>query len=153
MQIRKATDADALDLAQVFFAAVREGPSPYTEAQRAAWLPHPPERDAFAVRLASKHVFLCEEIDGVIGFMTLEETGYIDLAYIRAGYRNRGVFRALFAAVEETARVHAMPRIWVHASLMAQPAFRAMGFLVMHHETVERSGQQLARALMEKHLT
>ena len=42
MLFRDGGIGDAAQLADVFFAAVREGPSPYTEAQRAAWLPDKP---------------------------------------------------------------------------------------------------------------
>ncbi len=153
MQIRKAAISDASVLADVFYRAVREGPSPYSQAQRAAWMPRPPGREAFAERLAAKQVLLGEDRGAIIGFMTLETGGYIDLAYILPAYRGRGVFRALFSEIETLARQENEARLWVHASLMAQPAFQAVGFLVMHHETVERAGQILARAQMEKHLT
>ncbi|MEM9576387.1 MAG: GNAT family N-acetyltransferase [Pseudomonadota bacterium] len=153
MQFRKGVASDAPALAQVFYKAVREGPSPYSDAQRAAWMPHPLDPVAFADRLADKQVMLCEDRGEAIGFMTLEPGGYIDLASILPPYRGRGVFRTLYVEIEALARQENEARLWVHASLMAQPAFQAMGFLVMHHETVARAGQQLARAEMEKHLT
>jgi putative acetyltransferase len=37
--LRWATEADVDALADVMFAAIREGESPYTEAQRQAWVP------------------------------------------------------------------------------------------------------------------
>ena len=39
-----------------------------------------------------------------------------------------------------------------HASLMAQPAFKAMGFGVDAHESVELNGQRFDRARMSKNL-
>jgi putative acetyltransferase len=135
----------------VFFAAIREGPSPYSERQRAAWCAQPPEPDAFAARLAPQHVVLAADTARVMGFMSLEKD-YIDLAFILPSCRGRGVFRTLFTAIEAKARARGETRLWTHASLMAQPAFRAMGFEVMHHETVEIEGEYLARARMEKTL-
>ena len=55
--------------------------------------------------------------------------------------------------LEATARAEWEPRLWTHASLMAQPAFAALGFAVIQHETVARAGQTLSRAQMEKPLT
>ena len=153
MQIRQATEGDAAALSDVFFRAVREGPSPYSAAQRAAWVPEPPAAARFAERLARKFVVLSGDAGAVTGFMTLEAGGYIDLAFILPAARGCGTFGALYAAVEAEARVWEEARLWTHASLMAQPAFAARGFVVMHHETVERAGQSLACARMEKHLT
>ncbi|WP_366874569.1 GNAT family N-acetyltransferase [uncultured Roseobacter sp.] len=68
------------------------------------------------------------------------------------GHQGTGLFRKLYDHIEQWARGRREPRLWTHASLMAQPAFRAMGFLVIHHETVVRDGQSLARAEMEKRL-
>lgn len=150
--IRWATAADADLLGHVFFRAVREGPSPYTEAERAAWMPHVPEAVSWAARLAEKSCILKETESGPVGFMTIESGGYIDFAYILPDHRGRGVFRALYLPVEEHARASGESRLHTHASLMAQPAFHAVGFRVVQHETAERAGQFLRRAEMEKSL-
>ncbi|WP_299673447.1 GNAT family N-acetyltransferase [uncultured Roseobacter sp.] len=150
--IRWARPADADDLGAVFFAAVREGPSPYTEAQRAAWLEAPPQGQSWADRLAPLDVAVAEVEGAVVGFMSIEPGGYIDLAFIRPEHRGRGLVRQLFDRVEAHARGAGEARLWTHASLMAQPAFRAMGFSTIHHETVVRNGESLQRAKMEKTL-
>ncbi|MBW4709441.1 GNAT family N-acetyltransferase [Roseobacter sp. YSTF-M11] len=151
--LRWASPGDTPELAQVFFAAVREGASPYSDAQRKAWLPASPGGRAWAERLEAKHVAVAER-DGVIaGFISVEAGGYIDLAFIRPEHQGTGLFGQIFQKIESWARNHSEPRLWTHASLMAQPAFRAKGFLVIHHETVERDGQKLTRAKMEKILT
>jgi putative acetyltransferase len=152
MKIREARPEDAPALARVFFAAVREGAGLYTEAERAAWLPAPPEPVAFAARLARNAVVVAEASGAPVGFITLDAAGYIDLAHVLPGHQRRGVFRALYARLEVLARVEGMQRLSVHASLMAQPAFRAAGFAVIQHETVRRGGEVLARAEMEKYL-
>lgn len=150
--IRWATPRDADALAQIFYAAVRHGPSPYTEAQREAWLAAPPCGPDWAVRLAALHVALAEVDGRPTGFMSVEPGGYIDLAFILPERHGTGLFRRLYDQVEGWARDAGEARLWTHASLMAQPAFRAMGFLVIHHETVERHGESLTRAKMEKTL-
>ena len=52
--LRWATEADFDALADVMFAAVREGDSPYTEAQRQAWVPEPRRGSAWRTRLISQ---------------------------------------------------------------------------------------------------
>ncbi|WP_299735192.1 hypothetical protein [uncultured Roseobacter sp.] len=73
--LRWATPADAPELARVFFAAVREGPSPYTQAQRRAWLPEPPSGERWAFRLARLETVVAESEGRITGFMTVEPRG------------------------------------------------------------------------------
>lgn len=145
--IRWARPQDADPLAQVFYAAVRKGDSPYTEAQRAAWVPALPSG---AARLMPLHIAVAEVSGRPVGFMSIEQGGYIDLAFIHPAHHGTGLFRQMYTWIEGWAAAQQEPRLWTHASLMAQPAFRAMGFLVIHHETVARNGQSLRRAKMEK---
>ncbi|MGC3940043.1 GNAT family N-acetyltransferase [Roseobacter sp. EG26] len=151
--LRWAKPSDAAELAQVFFAAVREGPSLYSEAQRAAWLPEPPAGQAWRDQLSAMNVAVVERGGRPGGFMSVQDGGYINLAFVHPDHQGSGIFRQLYARVEEWARDHGEPILWTHASLMAEPAFQAMGFLVIHHETVVRDGQKLTRAKMEKRLT
>ena len=87
-----------------------------------------------------------------MGFMTIEPGGYVDFAYIRPSAQGSGLFRRLFAEVMKRAEAAGETELSTHASLMAQPAFAAMGFKIDFHETVEVDGQKLARARMIKTL-
>ena len=89
----------------------------------------------------------------LIGFMSLAAHGYIDFAYIRPFAQGTGVFRRLYVSIEMLARQNEQTRLWVHASLMAQPAFNAMGFSITKKETVEIGNQSLDRFEMQKHIT
>ena len=153
MLVTQGNSEDAAIFAQIFFDAVRRGPKPYTQAQREAWVRQVPETKAFAMRLNTQYIAKAGVPERPQGFMTLRRDGYIDFAHILHEARGMGVFRALYGAIEQKARERALDRLSTHASLMAQPAFQAVGFAVMHHEEVERNGQLLARALMEKRLT
>ena len=87
-----------------------------------------------------------------VGFMSLAENDYIDFAYVRPVAQGTGIFRRLYEATERTARERGDARLWVHASLMAQPAFSAMGFSVTRKEVVRIGGQDLERFEMAKDL-
>lgn len=151
MNIRWGTEKDAAVLANVFYASVRAGPSPYSQAQRAAWMPQPPDPENFAQRLRPMHVILAEQAE-VCGFMAMRSEGYIDLAFILPAHRGRGVFRKLYAEIEIKANDVGITRLWTHASLAAEPAFQAVGFSVIQHETVILAGEELSRTEMEKYL-
>lgn len=139
-------------LGHVMWRAIHEGASAYSQAQRTAWLPAPPSGDAWAAKLAGQVVYVAEAQGAPVGFVT-RAGAYVDLAYVLPDWQGRGVFSALYPVVEAEARTMGQSRLWVHASLMAQPAFLAQGFHVIAHETVERNGQTLDRAEMEKRLT
>lgn len=139
-------------LGQLMWEAIHAGPSRYSPAQRTAWLPAAPTGAAWAERLDSQQIWVVG--DGAPqGFVTLTRDGYVDFAYVHPSVQGRGVFRALMAALEQAARDAGHPRLWTHASLMAQPAFAALGFAVIQHEQIARAGHTLHRAEMEKSLT
>jgi GNAT superfamily N-acetyltransferase len=138
-------------LAAVMFDSIHHGRSLYTPDQRHAWLPAPYGGAPWSARLSGQAVFVAREKGRITGFMTLDG-GYIDLAFIAADRQGRGLFRALYREVELLARDTGVERLTTHASLMAQPAFVAVGFRAIRHENVARGGQTLSRAEMEKRL-
>jgi putative acetyltransferase len=153
LQIRWACRDDFDVLGEVMFDAVRTGESPYGEAQRAAWVPAPRSGAEWNARLAGQDVILGDAGTRILGFMSLADGGYIDFAFIRPSARRTGLFRTLFDSIAERARSRAVERLWVHASLMAEPAFAAMGFRVTCRETVRMGGECLDRCEMEKMLS
>lgn len=137
-------------IAQIQYRAVREGPSLYTAAQRAAWVSAPHPAASLAERLKDARAVLFRRGAEDVGCMTLSPGGYIDMAFILPAHQGTGVFRGLYTALEQHAMHRGEPRLWTFASLMAQAPFQAVGFRVINHETVERAGQYLPRAQMEK---
>lgn len=152
VRLRPARAEDYDTLGEVFFDAIHNGPTQYTTAQSQAWAPRPKRGPDWAKRLDQQHVVLAEDGAEILGFMSIEPGGYVDFAYIRPAAQGRGLFRKLFNAVLTQARAQGDTELSTHASLMAQPAFAAMGFTVDHHEEVMVDGQSLARARMIKPL-
>lgn len=150
--IRTATPSDYDALGAVMFTAIRTGPSPYTDAQRRVWNSAPHAGAGWHAKLAAQFVVIAKTNADLTGFMTMRPDGYLDLAYIVPAARGSGLFRALYAAVEAQAKTLGLHHIWVHASLMAQAPFAAMGFQVVQHEQITRNGETLTRAQMEKWL-
>jgi len=149
--IRKATADDYEALAVVMFEAVRRGRSEYSEDQRMAWVPEPRSGSDWTERLASQTILVATKEGRIVGFMSLAAGGYIDFAYVLPMAQGTGVFCELYESIEVLARETGETRLWVHASLMAQPAFSAMGFAIVKREAVEIGGQSLDRFEMEKH--
>lgn len=152
--IRRFRDADAEATARVFFAAVRVGTADhYAEAQRRAWCPALPEGPDWRARLAGPACWVAVSGGEVVGFMTLDRTGYIDLAFVHPDHAGAGVGARLYAMVEEAARADGVERLSVKASLAAQPFFARHGFVVIRENAVALRGAVLANVTMEKPLS
>lgn len=153
LDVRDATYGDYDAIADVMFDAVRNGRSKYTEEQRRAWVPQPRSGLDWSERLESQKVLVAVRTGEIVGFMTLAAKGYIDFAFVRPSAQGTGVFRLLYESIEKLAQKNEETRLWVHASLMAQPAFDAMGFTIKKKETVEIGDQALDRYEMEKSIS
>jgi len=149
---RWAQPSDYPLLAEIMFDAVRNGPSAYTEAQRAAWVPAPREGPAWNERLAAQDIIIAEQSGHPVGFMSLTAEGYVDFAYLRPAARGQGLFRLMLLALEGRARERGISGLWSHVSLNAEAAFAALGFAVRKREVVAIGSERLARCEMEKPL-
>ncbi|MFN3192851.1 MAG: GNAT family N-acetyltransferase [Aureliella sp.] len=150
--VRKGNSQDYVDLAEIMFDAVRNGRSHYTELQRQAWVPHVRSGKKWEDRLASQEIFVASDTSQRLGFMSLTANGYIDFAYVRPAAQGTGVFRRMYEKLESVALHAGESRLWTHASLMAEPAFAAVGFHITNEETVKIGDQELRRFEMEKRI-
>ena len=149
---RWASAADSEVLADIMFDAVRNGESPYSEAQRAAWVPARRSGEDWVARLEGQDIVLAEEEGEAVGFASLGEGGYVDFAYIRPKARHSGLFRQLISRIVERAAAKGEPLLWTHASLMAEPAFAKLGFAIRKRERVRLGDEELERFEMAKPL-
>lgn len=152
VQIRRGETSDHAKLADIFHDAVRGGATLYSDAQRAAWSPTPPEPADWSAKLSTQTVFVAEAGGQPVGFMTLMSDGEVDLAYIHPSHKGTGLFRKLYTPLEACACEAGLTVLTTHASLHAHPAFLAMGFEVVEEEHVERNGETFQRFAMRKSL-
>lgn len=150
MRIRPYTPADAPALFALFHAAVHRGAAArYTRAQRAAWAPTDRMPEGWPARLAALTTRVAQdEIGQPLGFMAMNEHGYLDLAYTHPARTRQGVASAVLAALTAHARGAGLTRLTTHASLVAQPFFARHGWQVDHAERVDRGGEMLDRFAM-----
>jgi putative acetyltransferase len=98
-----ATPTKYDSLADIVFDAVRNGPSKYTDAQRAAWVPVCRGGDEWAARLEGQVIAIARDDARASGFMSLAPESSIDFAYIRPEAQGTGLFRRLFAIIGDIA--------------------------------------------------
>jgi len=153
LTIRPLSQKDGARAGRVFFDAVHQGAADvYTQEQRDAWAGAEPDLAAWRDRLVGVDGFAAEVEGEFAGFMTLDQTGYIDLAFVRPDVMGRGVGRALYNAIEQKALAAAITMLTTKASLKARPFFKRMGWQVEREQTVEVRGVLLTNYRMVKSL-
>lgn len=152
--LRPYRPEDAAHLARVFHRAVRQGTGAhYSLVQRLAWSPRADGGAAWHARLCGIETVVAEGPGGPVGFMALNMAeSFVDFAYVDPSVRGRGVGAALYAVIEGRARTSGLSRLQTEASRVAEPFYRARGWVVLHRQVVRRRGIGLPNALMEKDL-
>ena len=154
LTIRRYRESDAEHLAQLFFDSVRKGTTEfYTAEQRKAWAPSIPDTESLRLRLAPIIVFVAEDRSGIVGFMTLDDTGYIDLAFVRPDRIGTGIGSLLYEQVEQVSQSQGLPRLFTNASKLAKPFFEKHGWSVSKQQEVDHRGVMLTNYRMEKLFT
>ena len=117
--------------AQIFFDAVHNGTTDvYSIEQREAWDRSAPNPTGWQHKFKDTVGFAADMGDKLVGFMTLDTDGYIDLAFFRADLSGRGIGRSLYYLIEAHAISDGTKRLTTEASKKAKPFFERMGWLV-----------------------
>ncbi|MCG6883951.1 MAG: GNAT family N-acetyltransferase [Silicimonas sp.] len=153
MEVRSYSPEDAAPLAEVYHRAVREGAvRAYAPEQVAAWSPQVPEAARWRARLEAADTVVATEAEDPVGFMTMDDNGYLDLAFVLPDVMGKGVSDAIYAVLEGRARSRGIRCLSTQASLLAEPFFARHGWQVVRRQEVEMDGVVLANAWMEKRL-
>lgn len=147
--VRPYRTEDRAAVALVFYRAVREGTAPWhDEAQRAAWAPAPEPDWSEPDKLARQWCWVAEAGGIVTGFMSLEPSGYLDMAFVLPEAMGKGVAAALYRALVARARSEGLARLTVRASHPARRFFAKHGWKIDAFENFEADGQVYETYLM-----
>lgn len=154
VETRHIRPEDYVDVGRIFFCAVHEGTNHvYSLAQRTAWGGLTIDLPRWKERLTTLSGFVAEVDGEPVGFITVDPTGYIELAFVLPSAAGKGVGSALLARAEHLAFIQGATVLTAAASLAARPFFEKHGWGVLKGEQVERGGVILKRYQMQKHLT
>ena len=84
--------------------------------------------------------------------MTMGHDGHLDFAYVTPDFGGRGVARALYARIENTAREQGLITLTTQSSLSALPFFERQGWTREARQSVIRHGVALTNYRMFKNL-
>jgi ribosomal protein S18 acetylase RimI-like enzyme len=148
--IRIFQHGDHEAIAVIFTTAIHEIASEvYTPEQCLAWSAKDPNPAYWKKRCELKRPFV-NVIDGEIaGFLELDPDGHIDCAYVSPKFARRGIMTSLVKHAIETAFAMKLERVYVEASLCAQPMFEKLGFWSLTKNEVHLNGEILVNYKME----
>lgn len=153
MKITEYTPDRAKEVTELFYEAVYQiDPAIYSDQQKSAWAPLPINYEQWSARLAIKQPFILLINNKVAGFIELEESGYIDCAYVLPKYQKQGVATALVNYVLSACEHLNITSIHVDASIIAKPLFKKFGFVIQQKNEVKRNNVILINYTMVKFL-
>lgn len=151
MEIRLFRGSDAEQVARLFHGTVREiNCRDYSSSQVQAWAPEDLQFRDWVAACSSRFTYVADDEGTIAGFGELEPDGHIDCFYCHKNYQRQGVGRRIYQAIEAKAIELGLPRLFVEASITAQPFFTQMGFSTVQEQYVTRRGETFINYKMEK---
>ena len=151
LHLRAFQSEDPPLLRAVFESAVHTVASRhYTPEQCAAWAPHDHDAAAWAERMVLLQPIVAEIGGEVVGFTSLQPTGYIDMFFVAGPHVGRGVATSMMARLYATAQALKLDALFANVSLTAESFFLKHGFAIEARQAVERAGVMLRNARMRK---
>lgn len=146
---RRRAPEDRADCYNVYYRSVREGAARYYDAaQRKAWAPEATPDLSEPDRMLEQDAWVAELSGEICGFMTLDKTGYLDMAFVLPEVMGKGVSDALYAMLLNHARTCGFARLTVDASHFARSFFVRHGWHVVEREMHPAHGQVYERFKM-----
>ena len=148
MILRKYTETDCAELAQLFYDTVHTvNARDYSQEQLDAWATGEVNLEAWNESFQAHHTVVAEMAGKIVGFGDMDETGYLDRLYVHKDYQHRGVATAICDALEQNAKA---AEFTTRASTTARPFFEKRGYTVVREQQVERRGVWLTNFVMKK---
>jgi putative acetyltransferase len=153
MLIRYYHPADVEQIVWLIYTTVHTvNRGDYTLEQVNAWMPALPNAITWSARYSERIAFVADDDGVVAGFAELEPNGHIDCFYCHHSYQRLGVGQQLYQRLEQEANSLGLTRLFVEASITAQPFFERMGFQTLHENKIHRNKVELTNFSMEKYL-
>lgn len=146
MIIRRYNDKDFEFISDLFYETVHTvNARDYSAEQLNVWTENSDNLKTRRKDLLKQHTLIAE-IEGVIvGFGSIDKSGWLDLLFVCKDYQNQGVATALCNELEKGFFV-----IKTYASITAKPFFERRSYVVVKTQEVERCGVKLKNYEMRK---
>ena len=139
--IRPYRPEDRAAAERVFYRAVREGAAAhYPSADLAAWASSPEPDWTSPDKLAAQWCLVAEEDGHMTGFFSMDDTGYLDMAFVIPEVMGDGTALALYDTVMARARAAGLTRFTVRAAHQSHRFLLRRGWTFDRMETFDEDG-------------
>ena len=151
--VRSAATADLPEMKKLFRDTIREvNRHHYNEDQIREWVAGSDNMERWAKVVENQQVFIAMEEERIIGFISLENSNYIDFLFVHKDFQGKGVARQLYNKIENVAIQNQSKELSSDVSITARPFFEKVGFIVEEDQVVVRNGVQIPNFKMRKYL-
>ena len=139
MYIRRLLDDEYEDVVQLITQTVHSVcANDYTQAELDAWAPQHFNINKFRTNLSSCYNLAAFEGQRLVGFISIERSGYINRLYTHKDFLRRGIATKLFIKAQNWAKENGVFELSLDSSKTAEGFYMKMGFkragiAVMHH--------------------
>lgn len=126
MTIQSYTEICAQEALEVFQSAVQESCYPdYSHRQVQTWCDV--NQQAFFAKLARQKTFLFVLKQQIVGLTSAEQSGYLDLLFVKKAFQNQGIASQLLSKIEDWLIEQKIEILTVESSLTAKSFFEKKG--------------------------
>ena len=152
MNIQLYTEKYAQETLAVFQSAIQESCYPdYSRSQIQAWCDV--NQSSFFAKLAHQQTFLFVLEQQIVGLISAEQSGYLDLLFVKKSFQHQGIASRLLNQIEYWLVKQKIEILTVESSLTANPFFEQKGFQLIAKQQVELRNKRFINFKMSKQIT
>ncbi len=153
MYIRKLLDDEYEEVIELIYGSVHSVCNgDYTEAELSAWAPQKFDTNKFRSALDGCFNIVMIEKRKIIGFLSMEQDGYINRVYTHKDFLRQGIATQLMLKAESYAKDHGVYELKLDSSKTAENFYLKMGFTECGISTNECNGVVFRNKTMIKNL-
>jgi len=153
LAFRSGKESDLPLLKELFYETITSVcAKDYTAEQIKVWSSSIEKEERWLGIVRDQYMLLAEKDGEIVGFITLENSNYVDFIYVHKEYQGQKIAQQLYQKVEEEAKREGTTILSSDVSITARPFFERMGFEVLKEQRNERKGVALNNYKMSKTL-
>ena len=150
ISIRPATPSDLDNILSLFKTTIQTVNSrDYSDQQIAVWSSKT-DKHIWQKKIADQNFIIAEKTSQILGFSSIDLSGYIDFMYVHFKYQRMGIATDLLRRILDIAISQRNKRVWASVSITALPFFKSKGFIEVRKENKSVENVSFTNSIMEK---
>ncbi len=149
--VRKGKLNDLSEMQKMFADTVTEiCKADYDKEQIRVWKSSIENKQRWKEILTKQFVLVAQYANKIVGFVTLEKGGNLDLLYVHKDYQRKGIANKLYDLIENEVKEQGQTILTSDVSKTARPFFERKGFKLVKEQAVKIKNVTLTNYKMEK---